>query len=427
VPINVNVAEAAVVAEPYSELAYIWEFPRTAPPRLFQDVNFQWRLVSHQDQVAQIEDTIVFTDERALWAQDEDSRLSLTAPVDGVNPSRLRRDLMPVYELLSYNVGRVQSFNLILYDQNLSSTGCVRNAEGELVSVGPVSGVEVACDPEMAEALFSASGYHVIDLSAANGALPSIVAHLTDSFYDPTWGNKNVPQWFRVGLQQFYSPVPKTFLLPLILTAARNDRLFSLNEMSALPNREVDMWRAQSYGMVIYIADRFGVPALFDLANEIGSAESFEAAYRSVVGQPLDALFVNWERWIFTEDAAAAFGYTPYQANTATPTATSSPTPFPATDTPTATLTATLTVTPTVTGVLSPTPLPTRTLTPTEEPATPSVTPRPPGSLNTPTPAPAQLTTQVDTTLRNAAIGAIIVLLVMIIGLVYARWFRARK
>ncbi len=426
VPTNVNVAEAAIVTEPYSELAYVWEIPGSTLPRLFQDVNFQWRVVSSQNEVAQIEDSFVFTDQRVNWVQDEDARLSLAVPEAGFNPARLRRGLMPAYDLLSSNVGRVQSFNLIVYDGNLPSSGCTRNAEGDLVAIGPASGVAVDCDPGMAEALFRVSGYHVIDLSGTSSLQEAIVAHLTDSFYEATWGNKPVPEWFRVGLQQFYSPTPKTSLLPLVLTAGRNDRLFALREMSTTPVRDVDVWRAQSYGMVLYITSQIGVPAMFRLANEIGTAETFEAAYQSAVGQPLNMLLVNWERWIFTQEAAAAFAYTVYQANTPTPTSTSSPTPFPATDTPTVTLTATPSVTPTVTGVQSSTPLPTRTLTPTGEPATPSVTPRPAGSLNTPTPSPVQLLTEVNPTARNVGIGAIIVLIVVIIGLLYRRWFSTR-
>lgn len=423
--INLNLAETVVVAEPYSELAYLWDIPRNPPPRLFSNVDFQWRLVSRQNEVAQIEDTFMFADQRAEWVQDEDSRFALTASVNGPDLARLRRDLTPVYDLLSSNLGRAQSFNLILYDEDVPSASCIHNTDGDLVAVGPASGVEVECDPAMAQAIFSASGFDVIDLSGASSAQQAIIAHMTDGFYQQTWENKNVPAWFRVGLQQFYIPEAKTGLLPLILTAARNGRLFTLNEMASLPNHEIDLWRAQSYGMVLYVADQIGVPALFQLANEIGAAETFEAAYLAATGQPVDALLANWERWIFTDDAATAFVYTPYQATTPTPTATSSPTPFPPTDTPTLTLTATATVTPTVTGVLSSTPLPTRTQTPTAAPATPSVTPRPAGSLNTLTPIPVQSGQLSDTT-RTASVGAVLLLTVVIVGLVYLRWFRER-
>lgn len=415
VQVNLNIAESAILTEPYSELAYIWDIPRSTPPQLFGDVTIQWRVVSNQNEIAQIEDTFVFADQRVEWVRDEDSQLSFTAPVGGSNLSRLRRDLAPVYDLLSANVGRVQSFNLLLYTEGLSPDACIRNDEGDLVAVGPVSGVAVACDPTMADTLFDASGFHMIDLNGENNPQEAIAAYLTDSFYTATWGDRPVPAWFRVGLQQFYSPSPKSSLLPLILTAARNERLFTLPELTSRPDDEVDVWRAQSYGLVLYIADQIGVPELFDLANEIGTAETFEASYQAAVGKSLNTLLIDWERWIFTGDAATAFVYTPYLASTPTPTATPSQTPFPATTTPTLTLTPTATVTTTVTGVLSPTRLPTRTLTP-------SVTPRPAGSLNTPTPAPVvQTAAPLNDTARTAGIGAVILLVIVIIGLLILR------
>jgi hypothetical protein len=99
-------------------------------------------------------------------------------------------------------------------------------------------------------------------------------------------------------------------------------------------------------------------------------------------------LLNDWERWIFTDRAVAAFSFTAYQAATATPTATRTLAP---TATATATSTFTPTFTPTVTGVLSATPSPTRTPTRTLTPAPATRTPRPAGSLNTPTPVPKQV------------------------------------
>ncbi len=422
VQVTLNPAEAAILTEPYSELAYIWNIPRDTPPHLFSDVTFQWRIVSSQNEVAQIEDTFVFTDQWVEWERDEDSRLAFTAPVGSPSLSRLRRDLSPVYELLSANVGRAPSFNLLLYTEDLSPDVCFRNDEGDLVAVGPLSGVAVPCDPTMADRLFDASGFDVVALAGTHSTQEAIAAYLTDSFYAPIWGDRQIPAWFRAGLQQFYAPSSKSSLLPVILTAARNERLFSLQEMDPAPNDDVDVWRAQSYGMVLYIAEQVGVPELIDLANDLGAAETFEAAYQAAVGKSLTTLLVNWERWIFTDDAATAFSYTPYLVSTPTPTVTPSQTPFPATTTPTVTLTPTPTVTATVTGVLSPTRLPTRTLTPTDPPPTPSVTPRPAGSLNTPTPVTGvQTSAPMNDTARTAGIGAVILLVVVIVGLLVMR------
>jgi hypothetical protein len=425
VEINVNVAESAVVTEPYAELVYVWEIPRGTPPQLFADIAFQWRVVSHQDQVAQIDDVLNFSDQRVEWVQDTDAPLAIHAPINGPDPSRLRRDLVIVYDLLVSNTGRTPEFNLILYGEDLPPSGCSENEDGELVAIGPVSGVAVNCDPTMAQAIFAASGYEVVDLGQSSSALEVVITKLVERFYQEEWAGKGVPEWFRVGLHQFYSPTSKSRLFPLLLSAARNNRLFTLNEMASLPASNQDVWLAQSYGMILYIADQTGVLGVYQLADEIGTADTFEGAYQSSVRQPLSALLVNWERWLFTAQAAAAFNLSPYQPNTPTATASVSRTPFPATSTATPTLTPTLTVTPTVTGVLSPTPFPTRTPVPTQTSAPPSVTPRPAGSLDTPTPTPpVQASALSEGVLRNAGMIALIGILVVTIGLLYRRWFK---
>jgi hypothetical protein len=421
--INVDIEEAAIIAEPYTELAYIWEIPTTDPPRLFQEIGIEWRVVTNQNENARIEDSFVFTDQRTEWVQDEDPQnaIDLTLPIDGPNPTRIRRDLMPVYDLLTVNVGRAPSFNLILYTSEFP-IGCTTNEDRDSVAVGPISGTEVDCNLTKAETIFSASGYDAIQPDP-NITSP-IVARLTEGFYETIWLDKDVPDWFRAGLARFYSPLPKTSLLPMALVAARNDRLFTLEELDVMPLND-EVGQAQSYGMVLYIASQIGVDGLFGLASDLAAAASFEAAYQTRVGQPLDNLIADWERWIFTDEAASAYVYTLYLASTPTPTPSPSLTPFPPTETPTPTLTPTVTPTPTVTGVLSDTPAPTRTLTRTPTAAPATITPRPAGSLNTPTPT-VVTTIQASSDVNRIGLVALILLGLAIIGLIYLRFGRRR-
>jgi hypothetical protein len=421
VAINVDIEETAIVSEPYTELVYIWEIPNPEPPRLFREIGLEWSVVSDRNEIARIQDSFVLTDQRAEWVQDEDPQnlIDLTVPADGPNPTRIRRDVMPVYDLLAANVGRAPSFNLILYTDAFP-IGCVTNGDGDSVAVGPVSGVEVDCDPAKAEAIFNASGYDA--LQPDSDIVSSIVIRLTEGFYETVWLDKEVPDWFRAGLARFYSPLPKASLLPTALVASRNDRLFTLEEMAVMPVAD-EVWQAQSYGMVLYIASQIGVDGLFRLATDLTAADSFMAAYQARVGQPLDSLIADWQRWIFTDEAAAAYVYTPYLASTPTPTPSPSLTPFPPTETPTPTLTPTETPTPTVTGVLTETPAPTRTLTRTPTAAPATVTPRPAGSLNTPTPT-VTATSQANSDVNRIGLAAVILLGIAIIGLVYLRFGR---
>lgn len=384
--------QAAVVSEPYSELAYVWDFPASTPPRLFSTIRLEWQVVTRDGETARVSDELIFTDQRVPWVRLEGTPISLMLPADGLESpdavlGRLSRELQPVYELLAANTGRTESFNAMVYAG--IPPGCGWTDMDEPLAVGPVSGLELPCDPAKAEAIFQNDAITIVE-SLSNG-YNDVRAALVDTLVRQSYGWRNVPDWFAAGLSAFYAPAPRPADLPRLIAAARSGTLFTLAEMT---RRAVEadpaLWQAQSYGLVVYIASQIGVPGLFDLARAAIEAESFEAALQSALNKSLTALLADWERWIFTAQAAGAFNFTPYQPPTATPTPTVTAT---ATRTPTPTLTPTPlppTATPTPfgfapTATLLPTARPTRT--PTLAPAT--VTPRPPGSLNTPTPAPA--------------------------------------
>lgn len=394
--ISVDIEQATVVAEPYSELAVVWNLPADAPPPLFSSIGFRWRIVSTRDEVAQIEARLVFTDERAQWVRDDDARgiLNLILPLLDEESAanqirRLRASLEAVYDLLASQSGQQPRFSFVVYPDGLPP-GCARDADQQPVAIGPFSQTEAPCDDARAEAIFQASGYELV--RSATNSLAGVRSALIDAMvrdaYAPLWNSKDVPAWFEAGLSAFYRPEPKQEWGQPLQAASRSGSLFTLGAMAARPT-EADRrarWDAQSYGMTLYIAAQLGVQGLFDLARNVGSSDSFESAYQAAMGRSISTLISDMERWLFTQGALSAFAFTPYQPATPTPTATRTPTPSA---TPTPTPTPTITPTPTVTGVLSATPLPTRTPTFTHTPPPPSVTPRPPGSLNTPQPTPA--------------------------------------
>lgn len=427
VVVPVDLVETVEVTDPYAEFVHIWELPRDNLPRLFSELTYQWTVVGTDGEIASVEDTITFTDPRATWIQSEDPQgfIDLTVPAGEINPQRLRRDVLLAYNLMAANTGHVQTFNILLYDDTLAP-GCGFDSEDQPIASGLLSGVEIPCDPSLAEAVYQAGNYDVVQNrgTSIGSAEITLVEYFVSRFYGPGWTAKNVPDWFRVGLAEFYLPTSKTTLLAPVQLAARNRQLFSLEEMHSAPpldSSDYDLWRAQSYGMVLYLADQLGVAKVFELANSVGSSESYDAAYAMVTRQQLSALLPNLERWLFTSAATSAYNFTAYQSSTATPTITRTPTPFPPTDTLTPTLTSTVTLTPTVTGVHSATPLPTRTIVPTATSAPPSVTPRPAGSLNTNAQTDAA---QQTTNPLNFGIASLILLVVAIIGLVFLRWRR---
>ncbi len=389
-PITVAVTpQDAVVKAPYSQLATVWMLPADHLPQLFQNIALKWTVTSNENEVAVINDTFQFRDERSVWLRDQPiaSNIQLTLPNTNTTNfiKQLQNTITPMDDLLAKNVGTSPTFHLILE----GLTDCKLAADGSSSVFDQLTQTAFPCDQKIADAIFQSSGYDV--LRSASPRLEDVqlafAQYLTQHFYQTLWANKNVPAWFASGLSLFYSPTSKTsFSLPLA-SAARTNSLFTLPQMNVMPASGMDtnLWTAQSYGMIVYIASQIGVDGLFKLASDIGTADSFDAAYQSAVSQPVGALLPNFASWILSSQSSAAFTFTPYQAATPTLTPTDTATAT-LTSTPTATDTATPTAT--VTGLLSLTPRPTLTpsWTPTAPP--PSHTPRPPGSLNTATPTP---------------------------------------
>ncbi|NWG18046.1 MAG: hypothetical protein HXY41_15590 [Chloroflexi bacterium] len=410
----------AVVREPFSELAYLWPVSPAQPLRLSQDVHYIWQVVTRGGEVARIEDTFTFTDPRVTWAQQDGESFNLAIPADGRDTlgnvlGRLRADLQPVYDLLAEQTGRSESFNLAVY--TTVPAGCARDDDGSPVAVGLNSRTEIPCDPAAAEAIFRASGLDVVqsDSPGANAIREAVVAYWTRRFY----GWSNAPDWFAAGMAAFYSPVPRPGDLAILQAAARSDRLLAASALAGMPETDRELWLAQSHGLVLYIASRRGVPGLFRLAREAAEAASFDAVFEAAAGMSVSALLPDFQRWLFSDAALAAFGFTPYQDATPTPTATLTPTLTP---TPTATQTPTLpppTATHTPPGfvpTLTPLPSPTASRTPTAAPA--SVTPRPPGSLNTPTPvvvSPVEVFSTPAGILGLVSIGLLVIAILVVI------------
>ncbi len=434
VVIAVDVAASALTTESdyLTELAYFWNIPRDAPPQLFRDIVYSWHVVTSRGEVVAFTDTVFFADPRVEWVEDEDplGMIHLVVPGEGINPAQVRDSVRDIYDLMLENVGRRSVFNIVLL--NVTLPDCSINDDGQLVVTGVSfdEGGEVPCDPALVEAAYSTGGYTPVRYDTLNpiGSSQAAITELfTETYYLPIWQDGDVPAWFRAGLVQFYLPTLKFEMLQPVQEAARNSRLFSLGEMASEPvdtgDPEYAVWRAQSYGMVLFIANDIGVPGLFQLANDAGTADSFAAAYEDAVGQPLEVLLPRWENWIFTDFAFDAFGYTPYLAVTPTPTITRTLTPFPPTPTPVPTSTDTPTPTPTVTGVLSATPLPTLTPSDTPRPPTATITPRPAGSIvDTPTPVPVEIPEEASPLGLAVVAGVFVVLAVL--SFIYLRILR---
>lgn len=450
--ISISPEDAFVFSDTFSVFQYVWPIPvETAPPFL-SEITYQWDVLVSGGQSASVEGTLIYADPRTSWTLDEDpdDRLNILFPdvllppeveegtptpdipeSEQLLPATLRDAVAPTLDLLAANTDFLPEFTVVLF----AETALPLNPCADPALIRPVderSGEPPPCDIAPLEEAFA--GAFLIPVESAQATITSmsyaLVNALVEQTYALLWQGIDVPAWFAVGLREFYQPNSKTAFQATLQAASRAGTLRSLNAMHVPPSEadEVALWQAQSYGMVLYIADQIGVPELFALARDLEAAPDFETAYEEAVGRPLAALLPNLGNWVFTGGADSDFQYIPYLAATPSPTPSITPTPFPPTPTFTPTATITLTPTATVTGFLTATPLPSLTPTPSLTAAPPTITPRPPGSLATVTPEPGEsaTTSNGDNTLLLAAVGVIFTLVVLL-GLVWLRLSLRRR
>lgn len=410
------------ITEPYTELDFDWDVRSVSElPTLFTEVIYRWQVVTTTNQTYTTGDTVVFTDVRRRWVTDEDpdGHINITMPQGHLAPNLLRRAITPAYELIQRNTRSQPTFDLLILDSNLT-LGCNLDAQGEpVVRLVTDEGTEqIPCDLELAQFIYDSSPYVILTADTVPQFTEQFQPLLVAGFYDPLWGEVAVPEWFRYGLAQFYRTATPSTVLSIAQQASRSDRLYTLEELNEIPSDpdELEVWQAQSYGMVLYTADQIGVDDFFDLANDIASAESFAEAYQDALDIPLEVLPLQWESWLFSRRAESAYLYNPYMVNTPTPT-------------PTATDTLTPTVTPTWTFTPDFSPTPTATRTPI--PPTPTITPLPARSFEisqpTATPVPVQPTASpLDSiiSLEGALVIGGIFLLLAIVSFIYLRMRR---
>lgn len=379
--LDVDVAQAEQAATTPSTLDVLWTISADPALKLFETLYTTWDVTAADGRQQRFINGVQFVDTRVGWvtAANDAGTLDVAAPNTVGNASSILRGLQPVYRQLFG--AETPSFRWIVYPPSVTP-GCSLDKSGQPVAADTTTGESIACDPAHAQALYDALGYRMLSANAGTSAaaIDAISADLVDERFGDRWRAANVPDWFQVGFMTFFTPSRKTALLATALAAARAQQLYPLSA-----TQRDDLWRAESYALVLYLAGRTGVDGLFTLAAKIGPDTAFQPAVEAALGQSLTTFVPTLQRWLLTSAAVDAFNYVPYGPATPTPAPTASPS-----------ATATTPPTATATPVPSRTPLPTVSPTRTPLTLTPSVTPRPANSLAlwtpvpTPTPSVAQ-------------------------------------
>ncbi len=379
----ITIDPTTVITTPNGGLIeYTWIIPGDPLPRLFQPIRYQWNITTVEGRVFNLAGDFVFEDTRIEWqlSNDLSAQVNINYGRGQVDPNRVRQGIRETYNLLFEDLDNQPTYNLVVYPSNVP-VGCATNQEGDpIIRIPTTEGIEtVECNLDFAYRIFDDSDYMVFSESSVDLIQQTLIKLLVETYYLEQWGASDVPDWFLSGLQQFYDPRPKTEMLVLAQKESRLGDLLSLDELAIQPEDEdkLALWEAQSVGLVIYLADKIGVDALFDFADSLNQYDSFEEAYDDVVNQDLDLLLLSWQDWLFLSSSEADYQYQPYLPDTATPTVTATVTQTPTpTFTPSITPDITSTPRPTFTRIPPPsttTPLPAQSFSvqPTDAPPTP--------------------------------------------------------
>lgn len=388
---------ATLTARTFTEMVFLWVIPPNNPLPFNAEVDYFWEVTVAQLGSAVLPGVFAYSDPAVRWVQDQDpnERVSLIYPEGQVDVELLRRTVQGVYTLLARNTETSPELRLVVYSDDFPFDPCHENDAGEQVIVGPVSGTELACNPQVIENILRDLNYDPFPLPSVSRSTvtDALLRYMVAEFYAPSWAGRDVPAWFQTGMTYFYLPGEKFYLLDAVRSASRTRYTFTFDEMSARDETNPVLWDAQAYTMVLYIARQIGVAQLFEFAGTAGDGEAFAESFADVVNMPLTGLLPNWNNWIFTGVAASDSSLQLYEGPTPVPSPTQTVTPFPASVTPTPTFTVTPTFTHTPVGfAFTATPLPSRTPTVTLTPAPPTITPRPPRSFEDLTPQPTQPT-----------------------------------
>ncbi len=422
--------------EASTQFLFEWKLDEPPVPVPFEPLEYTWQAQTTDGALSTVTASLVFEDG---WHGKWQSAGSVPLTLHWLNPSlagkKLRADLMRTYELLQTHLGELPSFIFAIYDPQTAFCQQVRDEEsGETASVVisrddekifPCSRDDFVRLYEMADVIFverPTFGYTALqDL---------LVREVVQRSYTAYWGEADVPQWFALGLAQLYQQHPNLDLLEIARSAARTDALYTLERLAqALPAEasyaERRLWEAESYLLALYLADRYGADAPFTLAQSIPEQGSFEAALRALTETDAATLWVEWQRWLFSDAATRAAAWTPYLETTPTLTNTPSATPLPPTRTPTNTPSPS--PTPTFSGNAAPTAVVVQ-LSPTARPSATN-TPLPPGSLPTVTPRPTRAPVPTEgTSATSVPFGALAAAaIVAVLGLLGLWWSLRRR
>jgi len=389
--------EADVNTETIDTVAYtkqiIFDDPNDAPAP-FEPINYRIDFITDTARTERVGE-VLFQPNRGVWQQRDATPFIFYWHNPALGIPTILDNLTPVYDLLQQHTARTPQYKFVLYDNDFMMCDTITTASEDGASIEQLiyspNLPDVPCSKAAMTAYFETFGIALIQ-PEESGFAPlenALIDFVVQDFYAPLW-NDTAPEWFMIGLGQFYRQSDHLRNLVLAQTANQQRQLLPYEslKLSPIESQEI-LWKAQSYLLLSYLADTFGAEMPFIIARSISQDTDFAAALTRHTELTEDMLYRGWVVWLQTPEAEKAVSWNPYLPDTPTPTTTPSDTPVP--PTPTITNTPTVTITPSSTSLIGR--LPTQAavqnspIPPTIRP-TITNTPLPAGSFNQPTETP---------------------------------------
>lgn len=188
------------------------------------------------------------------------------------------------------------------------------------VLISAENGDRFPCSVKDYENIYAAAGISLLQRPTIGFTefKDALTDRMVRDFYGSLWGGADVPAWFETGLARLYRTHAGYNELQIARAAGRTDTLLTFEDLaSPLPTnsleRDLALWDAESYLLVLYLADQIRKDVPFQLAAEIaGSEGGFDDAWQKFTNTDLTGLWNAWNSWLFSDKSDQAVLWTPY-------------------------------------------------------------------------------------------------------------------
>jgi hypothetical protein len=275
-------------------------------PRPFERLDYEWRLNSVRG-TDNLERWLLFQPDDVEWQHTPADALRMYWHDDNLAANILREELQPAIDQIASHTGTSPSLDFAIYSPDFEI--CVPDEEDESTLVYP-GHPQYSCSLDDLRDYYGNHGIAFIQPpdSGFDTLQNEMIEVMVIQAYAPGWVGRGVPVWFAEGLAQLYRQNINVGAVEIARSAEAQDMLLPPSRLENLLPDDADafdqrLWDAQSYTLLLYLADTFGEDAPIDLATAFPEAESFDVALQNITGMTLAENFRLWRQWLRSDEA----------------------------------------------------------------------------------------------------------------------------